>query len=281
MYIIDFGLSRKYLDSNGEVRPPRQNAGFRGTARYASIYSHASKDLAPRDDLWSVLYLLIEFVAGSLPWSKLRDRDKIGEMKNQYIGTTKLVEKLPCEFAEFQGYLMTLDYFSVPDYAHLIQLFRGLLKKTTGQSALPPYEWESVRMRSASQRVPPALLCRTMLPSAKCQPAATQHSSRKKKSFNEESLDRLKRKSSVCEAQPTSSVKAPTTFAAHMMSSAETASTDKKDAAEEDDPDGDDDSNNNNNKGDGASKSSGGKKDGDHKKQKKDSKKKNDNCIVT
>ncbi len=40
-----------------QVRPPREQSGFRGTARYASINAHLSRDLARRDDLWSLLYM--------------------------------------------------------------------------------------------------------------------------------------------------------------------------------------------------------------------------------
>eukprot|EP00961_Rhodomonas_salina_P004149 56980-Rhodomonas_salina.3 len=68
--MIDFGLTRKYRLPNGQIRPARDMAGFRGTARYASINSHLSKELARRDDLWSVLYVLIEFLTGQLPWRK-------------------------------------------------------------------------------------------------------------------------------------------------------------------------------------------------------------------
>ena len=42
-FLIDFGLARKYRLPSGEIRPPRKSAGFRGTARYASINSHQSK----------------------------------------------------------------------------------------------------------------------------------------------------------------------------------------------------------------------------------------------
>jgi tau tubulin kinase len=43
VFIIDFGLARKFLLPTGEVRPARDSTGFRGTARYASINSHLSR----------------------------------------------------------------------------------------------------------------------------------------------------------------------------------------------------------------------------------------------
>ena len=51
-------------------------SGFRGTARYASINAHLAKDLARRDDLWSLLYMLIEFATGILPWRRIKDKDQ-------------------------------------------------------------------------------------------------------------------------------------------------------------------------------------------------------------
>ena len=43
VYMLDFGLARQYTNNNGEVRPPRAAAGFRGTVRYASVNAHKNK----------------------------------------------------------------------------------------------------------------------------------------------------------------------------------------------------------------------------------------------
>uniref|UniRef100_A0A915JDF6 Protein kinase domain-containing protein n=1 Tax=Romanomermis culicivorax TaxID=13658 RepID=A0A915JDF6_ROMCU len=40
VYIIDFGLCRRYLESNSQIKAPRENVGFRGTVRYASLNAH-------------------------------------------------------------------------------------------------------------------------------------------------------------------------------------------------------------------------------------------------
>lgn len=43
VFMLDFGLARQYTTPNGEVRPPRTAAGFRGTVRYASMNAHKNK----------------------------------------------------------------------------------------------------------------------------------------------------------------------------------------------------------------------------------------------
>ena len=46
--MLDFGLARQYTNANGEVRPARAAAGFRGTVRYASINAHKNKEMGKK-----------------------------------------------------------------------------------------------------------------------------------------------------------------------------------------------------------------------------------------
>ena len=46
--MLDFGLARQYTNANGEVRPARAAAGFRGTVRYASINAHKNKEMGEK-----------------------------------------------------------------------------------------------------------------------------------------------------------------------------------------------------------------------------------------
>jgi tau tubulin kinase len=139
-FLIDFGLARRYLLSSGEVRPPRDSTGFRGTARYASINSHLSKDLGRRDDLWSIFYMLIEFVQGQLPWRKLKDKDQIGDMKVKY-NTPELVKDLPPQFLAFMKHLKSLQYADRPDYNHLYNILLDLYH-SVGCDDHTPFDWE-------------------------------------------------------------------------------------------------------------------------------------------
>ncbi|CAG2181792.1 unnamed protein product, partial [Oppiella nova] len=85
VFMLDFGLARQYIISNtNEVRPPRVAAGFRGTVRYASVNAHKNREMGRHDDLWSLFYVLIEMVNGSLPWRKVKDKDSVGLMKSSF-----------------------------------------------------------------------------------------------------------------------------------------------------------------------------------------------------
>lgn len=151
-YLIDFGLARRFLLPNGEVRLPRDQTGFRGTARYASINSHQSKDLSRRDDLWSLLYVLIEFAKGQLPWRRIKDKDQVGEMKITY-DNPELVSELPHEFLLFMQHLQTLRYGDKPNYGYIHSLLDDLFRKIGGEDSTP-FDWDRVPSRS-SQRPRP------------------------------------------------------------------------------------------------------------------------------
>ncbi|EGC30968.1 hypothetical protein DICPUDRAFT_50476 [Dictyostelium purpureum] len=139
-YLIDFGLARRFVLASGEVRPARESTGFRGTARYASINSHLSKDLGRRDDLWSIFYVLIEFAEGQLPWRKLKDKDQIGDMKQRF-NTPELVKDLPPQFAQFMKHLKSLNYEDRPNYLFLQSLLNDCYS-SLGLSEGALFDWE-------------------------------------------------------------------------------------------------------------------------------------------
>lgn len=127
-FLIDFGLARKYRLPNGELRPPRKTAGFRGTARYASINSHKMKELGRRDDMWSLFYVLVEFCVGVLPWRRIKEKEVIGNLK-QKLTNAELVSTLPPQFLSFMAHLNSLGYADEPDYNHLKRLLREICRE--------------------------------------------------------------------------------------------------------------------------------------------------------
>ncbi|NXY42120.1 TTBK2 kinase, partial [Ceuthmochares aereus] len=119
---------------------PRAVAGFRGTVRYASINAHRNREMGRHDDLWSLFYMLVEFVVGQLPWRKIKDKEQVGSIKERYDHRLML-KHLPQEFNVFLDHISNLDYFTKPDYQLLMSVFDNSMK-TFGVIESDPFDWE-------------------------------------------------------------------------------------------------------------------------------------------
>ncbi|XP_073921871.1 tau-tubulin kinase 2 isoform X3 [Castor canadensis] len=123
-----------------DIKPPRAVAGFRGTVRYASINAHRNREMGRHDDLWSLFYMLVEFVVGQLPWRKIKDKEQVGSIKERYDHRLML-KHLPPEFSIFLDHISSLDYFTKPDYQLLTSVFDSSIK-TFGVIESDPFDWE-------------------------------------------------------------------------------------------------------------------------------------------
>jgi len=139
-YIFDFGLARQYTTLTGEIRQPRAVAGFRGTVRYASISAHKSLELGRHDDLWSLFYIIAEFINGQLPWRKMKEKEQVGKFKEQF-DHLQLLHGVPKEVQEFLIHLQSLNYFTKPNYSYIKALFQQALEGL-GVKENDPYDWE-------------------------------------------------------------------------------------------------------------------------------------------
>ena len=133
IFIIDFGLAKKYMSSTGEHIKYREGKGLTGTARYASINTHLGIEQARRDDLESLGYVFVYFLKGSLPWQGLRARnikDKYDKIKEKKILTKieDLCSGLPEEFSKYLSAVRKLKFTEKPDYAMLRNMFKNLFK---------------------------------------------------------------------------------------------------------------------------------------------------------
>uniref|UniRef100_A0A3B1JSR3 non-specific serine/threonine protein kinase n=1 Tax=Astyanax mexicanus TaxID=7994 RepID=A0A3B1JSR3_ASTMX len=147
-YMLDFGLARQYTNTNGEVRPPRTVAGFRGTVRYASVNAHKNKEMGRHDDLWSLFYMLVEFTVGQLPWRKIKDKEQVGQIKERYEHKM-LLKHMPSEFYIFLDHVLGLDYYTKPDYLLLMSVFENSMKERE-ITENEPFDWEKAGTDSLS-----------------------------------------------------------------------------------------------------------------------------------
>ncbi|XP_029345002.1 tau-tubulin kinase homolog Asator isoform X2 [Acyrthosiphon pisum] len=140
VFMLDYGLARQFTTANGEVRTPRTAAGFRGTVRYASLNAHKNKEMGRHDDLWSLFYMLAEFVNGQLPWRKIKDKEQVGVMKENYDHRS-LLKHLPSDLRQFLEHIQSLEYADKPDYNMLTGLFERCMKRR-GVKECDHFDWE-------------------------------------------------------------------------------------------------------------------------------------------
>lgn len=133
IYMIDFGLAKKYRDSRTRQHIPfREGKQLTGTARYASINTHIGIEQSRRDDLESIAYVLIYLLQGSLPWQGIKAEnrkeryEKIME-KKMTTQLESLCEGIPLEFSTFLSEVKRLEFQEEPNYSFYRQMFRDLL----------------------------------------------------------------------------------------------------------------------------------------------------------
>jgi len=156
VYIIDFGLAKKYRDPKTHQHIPyKEGKNLTGTARYASINTHIGIEQARRDDLEAVGYVLMYFLRGSLPWqglaaqTKKQKYDRISEKKMSTPVET-LCKGFPMEFATYLNYSRSLRFEDKPDYQYLRKLFRDLFIKE-GYHMDYIFDWTTAKQRSTAQ----------------------------------------------------------------------------------------------------------------------------------
>ncbi|KAF8358378.1 hypothetical protein PRIPAC_93373 [Pristionchus pacificus] len=145
IYILDFGLSRSFIkdDAKGrkELRKPRRSALFRGTARYCSADANLKHDQSRIDDIWSMVYLLVE-MRGKLPWENLNEHKELAEAKLT-APDKELFCECPSQMRDLSRYLKSLNYFSKPDYPKMYGMFMEAMKDG-GYSFTDPLDWQLV-----------------------------------------------------------------------------------------------------------------------------------------
>jgi casein kinase 1 len=145
VYIIDFGLVKKYRDPKTHQHIPyAEHKNLTGTARYASVNTHLGIEQSRRDDLEALGFVLLYFLRGSLPWQGLKTptkklRYEAISQKKQSTPIEVLCKGFPAEFAQYLNYTRSLRFDDKPDYAYLRRLFRDLFYR---QGVRPDFEYD-------------------------------------------------------------------------------------------------------------------------------------------
>ena len=135
LYLLDFGLAKKYRSSTTLIQYPMVfKKKLTGTARYASINALKGYEQSRRDDLESVGYVLMYLLRGILPWQGVeakRKEDRYKKIIEEKRGTNSydLCYGFPNEFERYVEYTKNLEYTEEPDYDMCRGLFMRIMRR--------------------------------------------------------------------------------------------------------------------------------------------------------
>lgn len=152
--LIDFGLSKPYLDDNGEEIPPRENPGFVGTVPYASLNAHNGLELGRCDDLFSWFCVLLKIQTGELPWPTINNKPVVFAAKKE-TDMAKACEGLPHQYIIIYRLIMSMKREDKPNYDLFYQLL-GEAMIETNSSYSDKYDWEktAIEIVETASKIP-------------------------------------------------------------------------------------------------------------------------------
>jgi hypothetical protein len=117
----------------------------------AGIYTHQGLEQSRRDDLESILYILIYLSNGALPWMHLKVSDKRKKyemiaMRKINIVPRDLCQNLPKQYLDMYNYVRSLKFDEKPDYLYLRAQIRSAFVKRRYQYDYV-YDWYCVAQR--------------------------------------------------------------------------------------------------------------------------------------
>jgi serine/threonine protein kinase len=116
IFLIDFSFCKKYINTNGEHIFKNKINKIIGSVNYISLNVHDLIEPSRRDDLESVIYILIYLYYGKLDWENSMSITGIYEMKKNIIYN----QNIPAYFRNMIMYVRTLEFNERPNYFHLM-----------------------------------------------------------------------------------------------------------------------------------------------------------------
>ena len=132
LYLIDFGLSKSFIDSSGNHEELQYDRKMLGTEKFASVAVLGGSTPSRRDDLESIGCILVYLFTGLLPPKEHRAQRGL---------LWETLPDIPGEFVLFMDYCRNLDFYSVPNYNYLRNLLFNL-HKLCGFEGINTFDWD-------------------------------------------------------------------------------------------------------------------------------------------
>jgi casein kinase 1/casein kinase 1 epsilon len=134
VYLIDFGLAKRFKNKNGLHIPYRDGKNLTGTLRYASCNNHLGIEQSRRDDIESIGYVLLYFFKKNLPWMNVKgknEKEKLKKILDIKINSklSDICQGIPKEIELIIQYSRDLKFDEKPNYDLIQRLIKGIGEK--------------------------------------------------------------------------------------------------------------------------------------------------------
>ena len=126
--LIDFGFAHKYTDKLGFHSLLEKTHRFKGTWAFCSLRTARKQVQSRRDDLESLLYLLMYLMDVELPWTQqhltVQERKLLMREKKSKSSYSDLYAYVPHPYHKYLRHIEDLSFEERPDY----DMLRGVLQ---------------------------------------------------------------------------------------------------------------------------------------------------------
>ncbi|KAG6591069.1 CK1/CK1 protein kinase [Phytophthora cinnamomi] len=148
VYCVDFGISDRYVTATGKHKDYKEGTVV-GTPTFLSMNCHSGATSSRRDDIESLLYVLIYLMRGDLPWQQASS-DAEGAKIKKNTSVDQLCASLPREWSAMLKNIRECGFEDRPDYDFFAQQF----SKLGGEKGLTtPFDWGSRKTSKAVAKV--------------------------------------------------------------------------------------------------------------------------------
>ena len=131
LYVLDFGLAKAFRTASGDHIPVRSGKRLTGTPRFVSSNIHEGIEQSRRDDLISLVYLVVYLIQGSLPWQGLKGLKR--KRKDRHSAVAEVKKKIPPRelcgglpgLTKVLETLLEMGFDDEPPYQYLVALLRS------------------------------------------------------------------------------------------------------------------------------------------------------------
>lgn len=132
VYLVDFTISYKH--SSAHHQKVKRDAFVDGTLEYAGLDMHKTgHGPSPRADLHNIIFCLVEWCGGILPWKNIKDIEHVKSLKEKFLankdyrnGILSRCSKFGLIIGALVNHAQTLSLSAVPNYKYIRSLIDSM-----------------------------------------------------------------------------------------------------------------------------------------------------------